>query len=115
MARVSRFDPMLRSAGGGCGSWFDALNLGCLFRHYAADFVSALQVEPELLCGSEKAGRTNGRVGADSSALKNDVVDPRRRNVQPPGQRVSGHAEGLKKLLPQDFARVDSPVRCALS
>jgi len=104
-----------RSTGCGCGPRLDALNLGGLLGHYAADFVGALQVQPELLGRPEEARQPDGRIGANTAALKYDVVDARHGDVKPLRQLVRGHAQWLEKLFPQDFAGVRSPGWCASS
>src|SRR5712671_5985119 len=103
------------SPGRRCRPRLDALNLGGLFSHYAADFVGALQVQPELLSRPEEARQPDGRVGADTAALQYDVVDARHGNVKPLRQLVGGHAQWLEKLFPQDFTGMRSPGWCAFS
>src|SRR5271165_173351 len=94
-------------------SRLNTLNLVGLLGHYAADFIRTLKVQPELLSCPEEARQADGGIGADATALKHDVVHARRRNIKPLCQLVSGNAERSEKLFPQNFARVNSPLRCA--
>jgi hypothetical protein len=63
----------------------------------------------------KKTRQTNSGIGADATPFKYDVVDSRRRYVQPFRQFIGGHAQGLQELLPQNFAGMNSPIRRALS
>ena len=93
----------------------NALDLSCVRGFHSADFVDGLQVQPKLFGGAKKAGKTDGSVDADATALKNDIVDARRRDMQALGQFIRGHVHRLQKFFAQDFTGVEAPVRCALS
>src|SRR6266850_5205551 len=86
-----------------------------MFSLDAADFVSPLQIQPELFCRSEKARQTDRCIGADTAPFQNDIVDARRRDAESLRQFVNRHPNWRQELLSEDFAGMNSPVRSALS
>jgi hypothetical protein len=51
----------------------------------------------------------HGGIGSDTPALKNDVTNARRAQVQSLGKRVCAQAQGLQVLLTKHFAGVNRP------
>jgi hypothetical protein len=77
--------------------------LGC------SQIVYRLQVQPELRGAAEIAREPHGGIGSDTPALKNDVTNARRAQVQSLGKRVCAQAQGLQVLLTKHFAGVNRP------
>src|SRR5438067_584494 len=80
-----------------------------------ADLVSPLQIQPELLRCPEKTRQSDGCVGTDTAPFQNYVVDTRRRNTEALRKFVNRHTQRRQKLLAQNFAGMNSPVRSPLS
>src|ERR1700690_3473770 len=86
-----------------------------MLRFNTAYLISALQVQPEMFGGPEKTGQAKGRIGADAPLFENDVIEARCGHVQAFRQFIHRHADWFQKLLAQDLARMDSPVRYSFS
>lgn len=71
-----------------------------------ADFVKALQVQPELRHRAEEMDEGQGRVFGDGAPSVHDFGDAVGRNVQLPRQSGGAHAQ-LFKLFRQVFARMN--------
>src|SRR5438067_1025240 len=75
-----------------------------------ANFVEALQIQPELWARSEKMSQAQRRVSGDRALAVHDCRDAIRRNLKPTREFRGAHAERLK-LLSQVCSGVNSP-RC---
>jgi len=66
-----------------CSRWGDfATNFFGVLDFGDAQIVRGLQIHPRARVTAKMPGETQRGVGADAAALPNDVVDPRRREVQ---------------------------------
>src|SRR5450755_2074001 len=93
----------------------DAFQFSAAFCFYSIHFVSALQVQPELLGCSKESGEANCGICRDSTTLQNNVIDARGWNQQPFCQPVGRHSHRLQEFFPENLARVNSPGRCTFS
>jgi hypothetical protein len=62
-----------------------------------------LQARPQFRAGAEIPRQPQGGIRRNAALFQNDFIDPARREVQRPRQRVLGQATGQHKFFPENL------------
>jgi len=66
-----------------------------------------LKAQPKIGTRSEEAGESQSGVCGNAPFSPNDLGNPRYRNIDTPGQRIRGEAQGAHEFLLEDFSGMD--------
>jgi len=66
-----------------------------------------LKAQPKIGTRSEEAGESQSGVCGNAPFSPHDLGNPRYRNIDTPGQRIRGEAQGAHEFLLEDFSGMD--------